>query len=400
LYRDGVIFTGSTYDRIEPGPLGVRRHVKSRAFDGYTLFSPAFGYMEYLIDMNGLVVHRWPVEHSQLAELLPNGNLLYDNYGYGLKEIRPDGTVVWSWEGPYHHDFQRLPDGDTILLIGRETPVIDGFYSPGLEPKSMWTDFVIRINSSGDVIWEFSFAEHVEEIRRLSGLPSPVRYVKRDGAGREEEWAPSDWAHTNTIEVLPDTPLGREDSRFRRGNLLFSFRALDIIGVIDPRREEIVWAWGLGILDGQHQPTMLEDGHILVFDNGTYRNWSREIEMDPATGEIVWSYDGGSKFFSPFRSGVQRLPNGNTLVCESDAGRIFEVTREGEVVWDYWSPFMGQGPENQGRHIYRATRYTEEEVCPLLQSRTERIVGVADAKGEALTTFTDALKYYQRSLDP
>ncbi len=396
---DGKIFTASPMDRLAPGRLGVRTYDKSKASPGYTLFSTAFGYTEYLIDMGGMVVHTWPVVHSQLAEILPNGNLLVDNYGSGLEELEPSGEVVWSWEGAYHHDFQRLPNGHTILLIARNEPVIPGFYVEGLEPEMMRTDVVMEVDGEGDTVWEFSFGDHVDELRRLTDLPWPVRYVYRDYMGHEKEGGPADWAHTNTIEVLPDTPIGRKDSRFKQGNLLFSFRALDTIGIIDRELEEIVWAWGPGILDGQHQPTMVGEGNILLFDNGTYRGYSTALELDPSTGEIVWRYEDGSNFYSPFRAGVQRLPNGNTLICESDAGRLFEVTPAGEKVWDYWSPFLGQGESNQGRHIYRATRYTEKEVRPIFDSRKERITAVADGSRRPMTTFGEALSFYQRAFD-
>ncbi len=398
MYQDGIIYTGFPSDRIAPGRLGVRRFDRRRAWRGFTLFSPAFGYTEYLIDMMGMVVHTWPVNHSQLAELLFDGNLLVDDYGSGLKELSPDGKEVWSWKGEYHHDFQRLPNGNTILLTARNESVIPGFYARGLEPDHMRTDHVVEIDRSGRVLWDFSFGDHVSELRELAGLPWPVRYVRRDADGSETEVGPADWAHTNTIEVLPDSPLGQDDARFRAGNLLFSMRALDIIGVIDRKLDRVVWAWGLGLLDGQHQPTMVPDGKILIFDNGTFRGRSAVVEMDPASGEVVWTYEDGANFYSPFRSGVQRLPNGNTLICESDAGRIFEVTCRGRIVWDYWSPFLGQGPVNQGRHIYRATRYSEAWVRPVLDSRRDRIASVGDAQGRPLTTFKEALRYYQEAL--
>jgi len=140
---------------------------------------------------------------------------------------------------------------------------------------------------------------------------------------------------------------------------------------------------------------MLPDGHIIIFDNGTYRGYSAVVEMDAESGEVVWRYEDGDNFYSPYRSSAQRLPNGNTLICESDSGRIFEVTAEKEIVWDYYSPFLGQGPENQGRHIYRATRYTEAEVEPLFVSRTEEINYVADAKRKPLTSFREVLEFYQ-----
>jgi hypothetical protein len=145
---------------------------------------------------------------------------------------------------------------------------------------------------------------------------------------------------------------------------------------------------------------MVDDGNILIFDNGTYRGYSKAVEVDPETDEIVWEYEDGDNFYSPFRSGVQRLPNGNTLICESDSGRIFEVTPEGEVVWDYWSPFLGQGEAHQGRHVYRATRYTEEQLKPIFESRTEKITAVADGSRKPLNTFMEAMRFYQKGLDP
>ena len=396
MFVDHHILTAPPMDRVSPGPLGVRTCARSRCFDGYTLFSPAFGYTEYLIDLNGMVIHTWPVTKSQLAELRPDGRLLVDHYGSGLDELLPDGTRAWNWEGPYHHDFDVLPGGNLIFLIARQETPREGFYPPDMQPPHMRTDVVVELDRQrGDICWEFSFGEHIREICDLTGLPLPFPHAAFEAEGRLSPRALSDWAHTNTIEILPDTPLGRRDRRFRAGNLLFSFRALDIIDIIDREQEKIVWAWGLGTLDGQHQPTMLPDGHILIFDNGTYRGYSAVIEIEPASGEIVWQYDDGENFYSPYRSGVQRLPNGNTLICESDAGRIFEVTARKEIVWDYYSPFLGQGPDNQGRHVYRATRYTEAEIEPLVASRTEKIVSVADLERNRLTSFAETLKYYQ-----
>ncbi|NOZ24437.1 MAG: hypothetical protein GXP25_25445 [Planctomycetes bacterium] len=394
MFKDGKIYTGTTMDRIAPGPLGVRTYDKAKCFNGYTLFSSAFGYTEWLIDMNGMVVHTWPCQHSQLAELLPNGNLMVDDYGSGLHELAPDGTELWSWKGPYHHDFYCLPNGNIVMLTNKTEPVKEGYYAEGFAPKEMLTDVVIEIDRKGNTLWEFSFSDHIEELHELAGLPKPVRYVFRGPDGTEREGGNRDWAHTNTIEVLPDTPLGQRDKRFRAGNLLFSFRSLDIIGVIDRDAEAIVWAWGLGVLDGQHQPTMIPNGNILIFDNGTYRNNSAAVEMNPETGKVVWQFDDGPNFYSPFRSGVQRLPNGNTMICSSDEGRIFEVTPGKEIVWDFWSPFLGQGKANQGRHIYRATRCTEDYIEPIIASRTEKITAVANENHQKQETFRDVLKYY------
>ena len=400
MFVDGHLLTKPSLDRLSPGPLGVRTCDRSRCFEGYTLFSSAFGYTEYLIDLNGMVVHTWPITKSQLAELRPNGNLMVDRYldGAGLDELAPDGTKVWHWDGPYHHDFEILPNDNIVCLTSRTEPCPSRLFPPSLAPETLRNDVVVEIDRKGEIIWEFPFIEHIDEICDLSGLPLPIPHANISADGEIQLQPRSDWAHTNTIEVLPDTQLGREDSRFRAGNLLFCFRSLDIIGTIDREKNAVVWAWGLEIIDGPHQPTMLEDGNILLFDNGTYRDYSIAREINPATEEIVWQYEDRKDFYSPYRSGVQRLPNGNTLICESDAGRIFEVTTDLKVVWDYQSPFMGQGPENMGRHIYRATRYTESEVANLFEARTEKFVGVANLNRERLVSFSEVLEYYTTGL--
>lgn len=401
MYINGYMLTKPTMDRLSPGPLGVRVSKRDKCFEGYTLFSSAFGYTEYLIDLNGMVVHTWPVTKSQLAEIRPNGNLLVDRYEQGrsgLDELSPDGEVVWHWDGAYHHDFEVLGNGHIVCLTSVHEPCRDGFFIPEVAPEQLRTDVVVEIDRDGNVVWEFSFADHIDEICALTGLPLPLPHAQENADGTIVPVGKADWAHTNTIEVLPDTPLGQTDSRFRVGNLLFCFRSLDIIGIIDREKNEVVWAWGLGVIDGPHQPTMLENGHILLYDNGTYRERSIAREIDPVTCETVWAYEDGANFYSPYRSGVQRLPNGNTLICESDAGRIFEVTMDQEIVWDYHSPFMGQGPQNQGRHIYRATRLTAEELAPVFDAREEDAASVGNRHRQRLTTFREILDYYERGL--
>ena len=358
--------------------------------------------MEYLIDMNGMVVQTWPVNHSQYAEILPNGNLMADNVGTGLEEVTPKGEVVWSWARElYHHDFHRVENDEIVALVRREEPVRPGVFEEGLEPDVMQTDIIVRIDRADDILWEFSFGEHALEIGACTGQGMPLRYgvLEEDGSVSPKR-APADWAHTNTIEVLPDTPIGRKDERFRAGNLLFSFRALDTIGVVDPDKDAIVWAWGPGTLDGQHQPTMTDAGTILIFDNGTARGYSAAVEIDPSTEEEVWRYEDREGFFSPYRAGVQRLPNGNTLIAESDAGRIFEVTPEKEIVWDYYNPFLSQPSGSQGLHVYRATRYTDEQVAPVFAARAdERVTAVGRADLSRVERYNDAVEFYREGLN-
>jgi hypothetical protein len=147
--------------------------------------------------------------------------------------------------------------------------------------------------------------------------------------------------------------------------MLVCFRNVNQIAVLSGDRGEILWAWGEGELEWPHHPTVVQGGNILIFDNGTRRKYSRLIEIDPLSEEIEWEYvaDPPSDFFTPEKGSSQRLPNGNTLICEGDKGRSFEITREGEVVWEWFNPAM------TGRHrvqVYRMMRLAPEVVEPLL----------------------------------
>ena len=100
-----------------------------------------------------------------------------------------------------------------------------------------------------------------------------------------------------------------------------------------------MWSWGRGRVSAQHDAQMLENGHILIFDNGLDRARSRVIELDPVTREIVWEYGVGDdeEFFTPGRGGAHRLPNGNTLIANSNTGEAFEVTPDRRVVWRFFN---------------------------------------------------------------
>lgn len=401
MYVDGMMVTGGEKARLHGDLFGVRKYRPEKCDFGYTLFSPAWGNTEYLIDMRGLLVHRWRVTHSNVAEILPNGNLLTHNCGRWLEELTPDSTTVWRWQGdetlrlPNHHDFW-VGDDDIVLLAQVEEPVLAGLLPEGTQPPCLRTDLILRINRQKEVLWRFSFSDHVEELCNLAGLPRPIPYRRKAPAGMWQPYGPADWAHANTIEVLPPTGLGQRDKRFKAGNILFSLRHIDTIGIVDPDRDAIVWCFGPGVLDGQHQPTMLPDGNILCFDNGTYRGYSIVREIDPISGETLWQYENGQDFFSPFRSGNQRLPNGNTLICECDAGRLFEVTPDKEIVWDFYSPFVGQGGQHLGKRIHRATRYTPAEVQPLLSARDDEIVAEVDPEGNRIETLNELIDLYQQ----
>ena len=145
---------------------------------------------------------------------------------------------------------------------------------------------------------------------------------------------------------------------------------------VDRTTGNILWKLGKEVLAQQHFPHELPNGNLLIFDNGAHRqhtalNYSRVIEVDRQTQNIVWEYTDNppQNFFSPYISGAQRLPNGNTLITEGSFGRLFEVTSDGEVVWEYVNPYFGvrstdSAPVAGGEQnsVFRAFRYTREEI--------------------------------------
>ena len=132
-----------------------------------------------------------------------------------------------------------------------------------------------------------------------------------------------------------------------------------------------MWSMGPGIFDHQHHPTLLENGHILVFDNGWHRGYSRVIEIDPVTSEIVWQYapESADVLFTKRRGSAYRLSNGNTLITESDRGRAFEITPAGETVWQYWMPLDSSHPNVKERlTLFRLQRMSGEPLQHLLDA--------------------------------
>jgi outer membrane protein assembly factor BamB len=315
----------------------------TKAYGGYTLFAPHYGKDVWLIDMKGRVVHRWQMNHLPGGDgrLLPNGNLLrlnktmkepllfFGSVSGELVEIDWDGNIVWKHEDPYmHHDFFRMDNGNTMLnrhvLLpeDRAARVKGGILGTELE-GGMWGNAFREITPDGKVVWEWLGYEHMDP---AIDIPCPLcpRTI---------------WGYINSLFILPE------------GDIVASFRHLNTIAIIDKRTGAITWRWGAPYeLGHQHNPTVLPNGNILVFDNGYHRrtsseiamiDYSRVVEVDPKTGDIEWEYkdENVQNFYSGICSSAERLPNGNTLICESAKGRIFEVTPDKEIVWEFMSPF-------------------------------------------------------------
>lgn len=145
--------------------------------------------------------------------------------------------------------------------------------------------------------------------------------------------------HTNSIVLFEDEK-NHKIPFFKKGNLLLSSPTISTIFVVNVEKEKVVWTLS-GMFKSQHDPTLLDNGNLLLFDNYADRGESRVIEIDLTKNTIIWEYRGNisDEFFTPTCGSNQRLPNGNILITESDNGRAFEITPNGEKVWEYISPF-------------------------------------------------------------
>jgi hypothetical protein len=365
--------------------------------------------------MTGRTVHSWQSAEGQATdeerrwarrvpifdfggwhhvELAPEGGLLAIVNYHELLRLDRESKLLWAADLSAHHDVDVTPDGRIFVLTaerrdlaqgpGRKLPVLDDqlmvLSADGKVRRRLSLLDVLR-RSPGTArlmkrrlalaasLYDVSLAhyqqqamEHLEKHQALEVAAAMKAVIEGrfEGSRRVELMlltlmSQTNLLHANTVEVLRrDVPgLGR------RGNVLLSFRQLDLVAVLDMERRRVIWSWGPGVLEGQHQPSVLDNGHLLIFDNGTRSRRSRVIELDPRTKKIVWSYVGRppGSFYSQIRGGAQGLPNGNVLITDSESGRALEVTREGQVVWGFFNPDTDDPYLARERApIYRMTR--------------------------------------------
>lgn len=368
--------------------------------DSYVLFSGGDSVTR-LINLNGTVVQEWPyagVPPRILDPALNDGRLgdvgvqLSDSgdarggiYANGtIGQLSWSGERVWEWgtQAPggaarQNHDWELLPGGNRLILVTVPRVV------PGLGDHIVGDQGLYEVSPAGDIVWQWLAGDHLDEL----GFSEAGWAALRETVARDPE-DPWGYLEMNSAKTLGDNPwyTARPGSVFHPDNILISFRKANVIALIDKASGTLTWRLGpyyaaaagaqhqrinvhkvprpLDQTSGQHNPHMIPAGlpgagNILVFDNqggagyppasiGIYAG-SRVLEIDPVTQEIVWQYtaeDSGLPpwtFFSSFVSNAQRLPNGNTLITEGMQGRLFQVTPDGDIVWEYHSPYQGYG---------------------------------------------------------
>jgi hypothetical protein len=411
----------------------------SLAFEGYTLFTPNNNTTTYLINNDGLLVHSWESDYrpGQSVYLLEDGNLLrtanvnnqtFTAGGSGgrVQIIEWDGTVAWDYlcsgsKYCQHHDVEILPDGNVLLIVW-EYKSVDSAIAAGRSPdllkqNELWPDYIIEVQPSGtttgDIVWEWHAWDHLiqdydsskENYGVVADHPELIDLnfvLSGPNAGN------ADWNHTNSVAYNEEFD-----------QIILSVHNFNEIWVIDHSTSteeaashtggnsgkggDILYRWGNPQtydtgdnsdkkLYGQHDTQWIGsgcpgEGNILIFNNGTRRNYSTVDEIVPpvdsagnyfftpnsayAPEEPLWIYtaENPTDFYSQNISGAQRLANGNTLVCSGANGIFFEVSPNTNIVWYYINPVTADGPLIQGdststvkNMVFKIRRYAPDYV--------------------------------------
>jgi Arylsulfotransferase (ASST) len=314
-----------------------------------------------LVTREGKEIYRWRISYSDVwphaahleyqapdsrisihgALLYPNGDVVFNfddgNFptGSGLVKINKCSRVVWSLAENTHHSVFRDDDGyiwvTSHVFHRKDDNAFHFIKAPYHE------DFVLKLSQDGKVLDRISIVETLYK----SGLEGLMRFRNRWVIEKNHEPL-----HLNNVEVLPRR-WSDKFPLFKAGDIMISMRNINTIAVLDKHSKLVKW-WLSGLFSNQHDPDFLPNGHILVFDNRWHRRnagGSRVIEVDPISRKIVWEYSGDAAhpFYTEIRGMEQPLPNGNMLVTESEAGRVFEVTRKGKIVWEYLNALEEEG---------------------------------------------------------
>ncbi len=311
-----------------------------------------------------------------------------------------------------HHDVEVLPNGN-ILALSVEKKSIEECLAAGFDPdilKEMFghtlnPDYVIEIQhtgkDSGKVVWEWHIWDHLiqdfdKSKKNYGDVAAHPELVDVNGASIEPmsgRRIHPFWNHMNSIYYTPELD-----------QVMLSVRGNDEFWVLDHTTTtqqakghsggqsgqggDLLYRWGnpkaykRGTLSDQklfqqHDCQWIPEGYpgagnILVYNNGLSRKpveYSSVEEIMPpldsqgkyslAPGQAygpqqpAWSYkaENPTDFYSSEISGAQRLPNGNTVICNGCHGVFFEVTPAGETVWEYVNPVIRSGPVKQGDPI-------------------------------------------------
>ena len=370
-------------------------------FDGQILYSPFHGSTTYLIDSNGVVNHTWPSTYRPFTEsyLLADGSIMRPILSTsGVQKISWEGTLDWDYRYTVsgctcHHDIECLPNGNVLMIVWEIMTPAEAI-AAGRDPDSIqgyqfWSDKIIEVKqtgpTSGDIVWEWKVWDHL--IQDFD--PSKDNYgVVGDHPELIDinygDYFTYDWLHTNSIDYHPEFD-----------QILLDCHNFNEVWVIDHsttteeaaghtggnygKGGDLLYRWGnpeaydAGTesdqkLFFQHDASWVKpgypgEGNIIVYSNGNNRpsgqyttveeftppvdsNGEYYLEPGSAYGpeDYTWTFiaDPPTSFYSNVYGGVQRLENGNTLICYGTEGIFWEVAPDNTVIWEYNNPYPNQ----------------------------------------------------------
>jgi len=292
------------------------------SYNGLTFFTPYRTNLFYAVDMEGNIVTEFELFHIRIDtdfKLTGDGKVLIMGRE-SIYTLRLPNMIEWLIPAPScHHSLIQMSNGHLMYLFYYEIEV-DGwdlpFHADGIREVDPWT---------GEVIWEWRSGDYL----------STDDYCPWHIVPDHPQAQHYDWTHANAVVY-----------RAEESAVYMNIRHLDRLVKIDYPSGEILWSmgrggdFGEGLFRHAHDPEFLENGNILIYDNGNHRRpieYSRAIEIayEPNMGyaEVVWQWPDHPWFFDHSMGDANRLPNGNTLITSSHQGKIYEVTRTKEIVW-------------------------------------------------------------------
>jgi len=332
---------------------GVIQHDPQRVTPGLNLITSGHGPVALLMNLDGEVVHEWRAEFAQVfpdhpraesakeprpnfwraAQLFPNGDLLVIWEFYGLFKLDRDSRLLWAVSELAHHDLQLTGAGEIVHLQAKRKMI------PGIAKKPALEDFIVVRDGEGRELRRVAMSDALRNIHWPRLRKAFWNRSKERGYGLNEK-SIYDPFHTNSLWLLSRAEAARLGDTFRAGDALVSMAMLDTIAIIDMEKGVTRWSQQ-GPFGMQHGPRLTPDGDIILFNNFLEADQSSVLTLDPRTRRVVREYTGPvSEPLHSRRSGrVQVLPNGNTLVIETDRGRALELAEDGDVVWEFRSPY-------------------------------------------------------------
>jgi hypothetical protein len=355
---------------------GVTVYKPEMCFNGINIYA-AKAYREaYLIDMEGNILHTWSnnIQDSEdwaHIKMCKNGDLLAIVRNNRLNRLDWDSDILWEKKLRFHHDLAVDDLGNIWSIINKDRIVMTSS-----APISILDNSIVVLTPDGKIFKEIPLYELFRHRIPTKTFWNVFFHIFLRYPGMIRGWFENGFFfntdmklnifHNNTVTLIYQNIEGL----CKKGDILISVRELDTIAIMSRKTEKIIWEWGPGELDRQHHPTLLDNGNILIFDNGPTRGFSRVIEVNPLSRKIEWEFKAHppEKFYSVTRGASQRLPNGNTLITESNKGHVFEVTKNGEIVWDFYSPQTIKRAHMERAIIYRMMRITSPEKYPKLKN--------------------------------